>query len=90
MADDRNRHESDDWLEAEEAFRRRNYDFAVEVYQQLLEIDPDLAEARSGLRRALKKGDGAHELTSGDETLILDLNKVIFIRIDSNESKVGF
>lgn len=43
-----------------------------------------------GLRRALKKGDGAHELTSGDETLILDLNKVIFIRIDSNESKVGF
>ncbi len=40
---------------AEEAFRRRNYDFAVEVYQQLLEIDPDQGAARSGLRQALKK-----------------------------------
>jgi tetratricopeptide (TPR) repeat protein len=40
---------------AEEALRRRNYDFAVEVYQQLLEIDPDQGEARSGLRQALKK-----------------------------------
>jgi len=40
---------------AEEAFRRRNYDFAVEVYQQLLEIDPDQGEARAGLRQALKK-----------------------------------
>jgi hypothetical protein len=44
----------------------------------------------SDLRKALKKGDSPHELTSGDETLILDLNKVIFVRIDSNESKVGF
>jgi tetratricopeptide (TPR) repeat protein len=40
---------------ADEAIRRRNYDFAVEVYQQLLELDPDLAEARSGLRQALRK-----------------------------------
>jgi len=39
---------------AEEAFRRRNYDFAVELYQQLLELDPDQGEARGGLRRALK------------------------------------
>lgn len=39
---------------AEEAMRRRNYDFAVELYQQLLEIDPDQGEARGGLRRALK------------------------------------
>jgi hypothetical protein len=44
----------------------------------------------SDLRKALKKGDSPHELTSGDETVILDLNKVIFVRIDSNESKVGF
>lgn len=42
------------------------------------------------LRKALKAGDSPHEFTSGDETVILDLNKVIFIRIDSNESKVGF
>ena len=40
---------------AEEAARRRNFDYAVELYQQLLEIDPDQGEARSGLRRVLKK-----------------------------------
>jgi tetratricopeptide (TPR) repeat protein len=40
---------------ADEALRRRNYDFAVELYQQLLDIQPDLGEARSGLRHALKK-----------------------------------
>ncbi len=40
---------------AEEAARKRNYDFAVQLYQQLLEIDPDQGEARGGLRRALKK-----------------------------------
>jgi tetratricopeptide (TPR) repeat protein len=40
---------------AEEALRRRNYDFAVELYRQLIDLDPDQGEARSGLRRALKK-----------------------------------
>ena len=40
---------------ASEALRRRNYDFAIEVYQQLLEIDPDHGEARAGLRQAFKK-----------------------------------
>lgn len=39
---------------AEEAARRRNYDFAVELYQQLLELDADQGEARAGLRRVLK------------------------------------
>ncbi len=39
---------------AEEAARRRNYDFAIELYQQILEIDADIGEARSGLRSALK------------------------------------
>ncbi len=47
---------------ADEALRRRNYDFAVELYQQLLEISPDLGEARSGLRHALKK---RHEAKAG-------------------------
>ena len=51
---------------AEEAFRRRNYDFAVEVYQQLLEIDPDLGEARAGLRRSRKK---RHEAKKGGKLL---------------------
>lgn len=40
---------------AEEASRRRNYDYAVELYRQLLDLDADLGEARSGLRTALKK-----------------------------------
>lgn len=40
---------------AEEAERRRNYDFSIELYRQLLDLDPDLAEARAGLRRALAK-----------------------------------
>ncbi len=40
---------------AEEAERRRNYDFAIELYRQLLDLDADLADARAGLRRALAK-----------------------------------
>lgn len=40
---------------AEEAARRRNYDFAVQLYQQLIEIDPDQGVARAGLRRVLKQ-----------------------------------
>ena len=40
---------------AEEALRRKNFDFAIEVYQQLLELEPDLGEARAGLRRALRR-----------------------------------
>ncbi|WP_419190671.1 tetratricopeptide repeat protein [Saltatorellus ferox] len=39
---------------AEEAARRRNYDFAVQLYQQILELEADQGEARAGLRRALK------------------------------------
>ncbi|MEZ6003635.1 MAG: tetratricopeptide repeat protein [Planctomycetota bacterium] len=38
---------------AEEALRRRNYDFAVELYRQLVDLDPNLGAARGGLRRAL-------------------------------------
>jgi len=40
---------------AEEALRRRNYDFAVELFRQLIDLDPDQGEARSGLRKALRK-----------------------------------
>jgi tetratricopeptide (TPR) repeat protein len=38
---------------ADEAMRRRNYDFAAELYRQLVDLSPDLGEARAGLRRAL-------------------------------------
>ncbi|MFT4540953.1 MAG: tetratricopeptide (TPR) repeat protein [Planctomycetota bacterium] len=47
---------------AEEAERRRNFDFAVQLYQQLLEIDLNQGEARAGLRRVLKK---RHEAKRG-------------------------
>ena len=52
---------------ADEALRRRNHDFAVELYQQLLDIQPDLGEARAGLRRALKK---RHEAKGGGSKLL--------------------
>lgn len=47
---------------AEEAARRRNYDFAIQLYKQLLEINPDVGDARAGLRRALR---ARHEAKGG-------------------------
>ncbi|HTU15534.1 MAG TPA: hypothetical protein VMF31_10075 [Solirubrobacterales bacterium] len=46
--------------------------------------------ALEGLRTALKSGDGSHEISYEEGTLILDLGKVIFLRITSNATKVGF
>lgn len=51
---------------ADEAIRRRNYDFAIEVYQSILDIDPDQGEARAGLRQAIKK---RFELKGGGKSL---------------------
>jgi tetratricopeptide (TPR) repeat protein len=51
---------------AEEALRRRNYDFAIELFRQLLDLDPDLGEARGGLRQALRK---RHEQKRGGKLL---------------------
>lgn len=51
---------------AEEALRRRNYDFAVELFRQLIDLDPDQGEARAGLRRALQK---RHEQKKGGKLL---------------------
>ncbi|MCB9914727.1 MAG: tetratricopeptide repeat protein [Planctomycetes bacterium] len=51
---------------AEEAARRKNYDFAVELYQQLLELDADQGDARAGLRRVLKL---RHEAKKGSRLL---------------------
>jgi len=51
---------------AEEALKRRNWDFAVEVYRQLLDIDPDHGEARAGLRVAYRK---KHEAKRGSKLL---------------------
>lgn len=46
---------------AEEAVRRRNYDFAVELYQSILEIEPDQGDARAGLRQALRQRSEANK-----------------------------
>lgn len=40
---------------AEEALRRKNFDFAIDLYRQLLDLDPDQEEARSGLRVAARR-----------------------------------
>ncbi|MCI0589032.1 MAG: tetratricopeptide repeat protein [Planctomycetes bacterium] len=40
---------------AEEAIRRKNFEFAVTLYRQLLEIRPDDGAARRGLHRALRQ-----------------------------------
>ena len=53
---------------AEEAARRRNYDFAVQLYQQILELEADQGEARAGLRRALK---ARHEAKKGGKFMKL-------------------
>jgi tetratricopeptide (TPR) repeat protein len=40
---------------AEEAVRRRNYAYAINLYHQLLDLKPDDGDARRGLRKALAK-----------------------------------
>ena len=40
---------------AKEAVKRRNYPFAINLYSQLLGLQPDNGAARSGLREALFK-----------------------------------
>ncbi|MBM3963401.1 MAG: hypothetical protein FJ306_16120, partial [Planctomycetes bacterium] len=39
--------------QAADATKRRNYAMAVKIYSQVLSIQPDFGEARSGLRKAL-------------------------------------
>ena len=40
---------------AEEAVRRRNYAYAINLYHQLLDLKPDDGDARRGLRKALAR-----------------------------------
>ncbi|MGK2932244.1 MAG: hypothetical protein ACSLFD_05690 [Solirubrobacterales bacterium] len=48
--------------------------------------DNQLALLRSGLTGEEK----AHEVTYEEGTLIVDLSKVIFLRVTTNAAKVGF
>jgi hypothetical protein len=47
------------------------------------------ADALDGLRRVLASG-GWHDLETEDGTLAIQLGKVVFIRADTGEHRVGF
>jgi len=42
------------------------------------------------LRKALKTGDSPHEIETEEGVLLIDLGKVIFVRISSGAKTVGF
>jgi hypothetical protein len=42
------------------------------------------------LRKALGTGDSPHEIETEEGTLLIDLGKVIFVRISSDQKTVGF
>jgi hypothetical protein len=43
------------------------------------------------LRKALEKGaHGWHELEAEDGTVLLDLEKVLFVQVDAGDQRVGF
>ena len=50
---------------AEEAARKRNYDYAIELFQQILELAPDNATAFAGLRDAAVKRLGGKSPGAG-------------------------
>lgn len=49
------------------------------------------AKDLTALQRALEKGAGGwHELVAEDGTVRLDLGNVVYVRIESDEPRVGF
>jgi hypothetical protein len=50
-------------------------------------LDDDQVKA---LRKALGSGDSPHEIETEEGLLLIDLGKVIFVRIDSGAKTVGF
>lgn len=42
------------------------------------------------LRKALGSGDSPHEIETEEGLLLIDLGKVIFVRIDAGAKTVGF
>jgi hypothetical protein len=47
-------------------------------------------DAYAGLRKALQKGDGWHELKTQDSDVALDLSQVVYVRLDTEDHRVGF
>ncbi|MBL8863878.1 MAG: tetratricopeptide repeat protein [Planctomycetes bacterium] len=71
---------------ADEAVRRKNWDFAVELYQQLLELSPDLGEARAGLRQALKR---RHDAKGGGSRFLRALGGAAPLAMAKTLAKAG-
>jgi hypothetical protein len=47
-------------------------------------------EELSALRDALDRHEGWHELQDEDGTIALDLAKIVFVRVESTEQRIGF
>lgn len=50
-------------------------------------VAPDQLAA---LRKALEKGGGWHELEAEDGAIALSLEKVVFVQVNTGDSRVGF
>jgi hypothetical protein len=48
------------------------------------------ADELAKLREALGRGDGWHDLAGEDGTIVLDLRRVDYVLIDSDEHRIGF
>jgi hypothetical protein len=48
------------------------------------------AKELSSLERALERQSGWHELPCEEGSVRLDLNRVVYLRVDSDEPRVGF
>lgn len=42
------------------------------------------------LRKALEDGDGWHEVTTDEETLVINLSTVVFLRVADSSHSIGF
>ena len=43
-----------------------------------------------GLRKALDKGEGWHELKTQDSDVTVALDEIVYVRLDTEEHRVGF
>ena len=48
------------------------------------------ADEYDGLRKAISKGEGWHELKTQDSDLALNLQQVVYVRLDTEDHRVGF
>jgi len=48
------------------------------------------SDEHEGLRKAVQRGDGWHELRTQDSEVALDLSQVVYVRLDTEEQRVGF